>query len=422
MLYSLLLLVFTTLHSVAGCMSTSGFPIEFDYDMDGLSDAYEQELAERFAPHVYFHPDETFFPVSAETFVNHSTLLYRGSLYSAECTIESKGSFQAHTLPVLRTPQALRPWEMCNPNAFALKQERDHVYTVTAQQLARKKLRGATSSSSGSSSVDANGSSSPSDDLSDVCKMKSLTCYEFEYPCDPTNNPVIQCVDNNYQEYVFSEHNDVAYDATKGFSLELGQDTVEKWFKGSSSPDELADVPAYVHVFPTKNNNFPPDAITIQYWFLYPFSGQAEHTFHGGQHEGDWEHVSIVISNRTHVIYGAYFAAHSHESSWLTAPDYEVMDGHVRVFAALSTHANYPTVGHKSRELGLLVDECSSEGVQWQPRVVNMGELNRPMPRARWLLYNGFWGSSRLLYGPLPVPTGFPPRTPSYQSDYWLEN
>lgn len=400
-------------HHTTSCLSTSGYPLDFDYDMDGLSDAYEQELAERFVPHIYFHPDETFFPVDVETFVNHSTLLYRGSLYSSECTLETKGFFQAHTLPVMRTPQALRPWELCNPDLFAQHKMGEHVYAVKGQDVVRKKLRG-------SASLEVDSSEKLTADLNEACKQKSLTCFEFEYPCDRTNTPIVQCVDNNYQEYVFSEYNDVTYDQTKGFSLELGPDTVHGYFKGV--PENFNDVPTYVHVHPTQHGNFPPDAITLQYWFLYPFSGEAEGTFHGGQHEGDWEHVSLVISNRTHVIYSAYFAAHSHESSWLIAPDYEVVDGHIRVFSALHTHANYPTVGHKPRAGGLLVDQCSSEGMVWSPRPVNVGELNRPMPNTRWLMYNGFWGSSRLLYGSLPVATGFPPRTPSYQADYWLMN
>lgn len=418
-MWGLILCVLSLVTRASSCLSTSGYPLEFDYDMDGLSDEYEQQLAERFVPHVYFHPDETFFPVSVETFVNHSTLLYRGSLYSAECTIESKGFFQAHTLPVLRTPQALRPWELCNPNLFPQRKLGDRVYGVAAQNIARKSLRGAAGTGSMSLAADS-AESSMTADLSEACQRKSLTCFEFEYPCDPTKNPVVQCVDNNYQDYVFAEYNDVAYDQTKGFSLELGPDTVFGVFKGVHQ--ELDHVPTYVHVHPTMHRNFPPDAITLQYWFLYPFSGEAESTFHGGQHEGDWEHVSIVVSNTTHAIYAAYFAAHSHESSWLHAPDYEVVDGHIRVFSALHTHANYPTVGHKPREMGLLVDQCSSEGIQWQPHPVNIGELNRPMPNTRWTLFNGFWGSSRLLYGSLPMPTGFPPRTPTNQADYWSVN
>ena len=360
-----------------------------DLDRDGLPDDYEMQLAEAFAPHVYFHPDETYYPISAETFVNASTLLYHGSLYRGECVVESEGYFTAATLPSLHPPGP-----GCVPPIPA--------------HMPKKMLRGASVAPVSEADTTGGGCSG----------AQTLVCV------DAPELQEVQCSDRNYQEYVFSEYSDVAYDGTKGFSLELGPHNVN--LLAQRRPAALRDTPVYVHVFPTpvERRNYGVDTVTIQYWFLYPFSGQADSTLQAGQHEGDWEHVSLVVHNNTHAIVNAYFAAHSHESSWLTAPDYEVEDGHVRVFVARNTHANYPSIGRKSRLGGLFSDECSSEGYLWKPDFfINMGEKEFPLPQTRWMRYNGFWGSSRRHYdGKLPFPTGFPPRTPCDQVDYWDKN
>lgn len=390
-----------------------------DVDRDGLDDAYEMSLAAAFSPHFYFHPGETYFPMAAEAFVNESTLVYRGSLYSGECVLGSKGFFTGDTLPSLHPPFDATPWESCMPRAPLHRLIQQHQYNAPpppSVPTLKSMLRGKRTTQ----------------DVGAACGAHSLVCFEFFDEEEEEGNSApgssVRCSDLNYQEYVFSDYSDVAYDETKGFSLELGEETVSRFRHDNQSAAAvtsfLEHTPVYVHVFPTPaSRGYEQPTVTVQYWLLFPFSGEAGAMLHVGQHEGDWEHVSLIVDNSTHAIVTAYFAAHSHESSWLTAPDYEVHDGHVRVFVAHNTHASYPTVGRKGRMGGVLSDECSSEGVVWQPDLfINMGERDLPMPNTRWLKYNGFWGSSRRNYGGLPFPTGFPPRTPSYQTSYWLTN
>lgn len=393
-----------------------------DLDGDGIDDAREQFVAEFFVPHIYFHPEETYYPTSADAFVNQSTLIYNGAFNGEMCVLESKGFFTTSELPSLLPESTPMPWNLCNQerdNQDVPLQVHPHPLQLKFGKTSKSKkamLRGGGSGSGSSSRSSSSGMQ--------LCPENALTCFETTDP--ETCDVKVECVDTNFQ-YVFSEYNDSTYDGSKGFSLELGGPTVERLFTGRvKDAADLEFIPVYVHVSPTPlaHPRYAPDTFIVQYWLLYPFSGEAESTFHGGQHEGDWEHLSLVVSNKTLAIHAAYFAAHSHESSWLTAPDYEVHDGHVRLFASRNTHASYPTVGRKSRAGGLVHDECSSEGIMWEPSVIiNMGEKDKPMPNARWLRYNGFWGSSRLTYtGNLPFPTGFPPRTPSWQDDYWTLN
>jgi hypothetical protein len=432
-----------------------------DEDGDGVPDAWEQYVADFFSPHIYFHPDETYFPVAVETFVNHSTLLYAGSLYSGMCVMEDKGFFTADTLPALQEADTPLPWELCGDDYhpprvlparfnFGKRAGTLSIPAAAASTPGRgtRMLRGEGGSSrSGSQhdvsrgSRDSSGSGSGSDahvtenehaeeEELDMCGAHSLTCFELVYAGDGDSaggkeDIRTQCIDSDFQEYVFAEHNDVASDSFKGFSLELGETVVNRHFSTPvTNVRELDYVPVYAHVFPPplSHPKYAPDTLVIQYWMLYPCSGKAEDTFSAGQHEGDWEHVSLIVSNSTLAIHAAYFAAHSHESMWLAAPDYEVHDGHVRLFVARNTHASYPTIGRKPRMGGMVYDECSSEGLMWAPRVIiNVGERERPMQNTRWLRYNGFWGSVRATYntGRLPFPTGSPPRTPPAQKDYW---
>ena len=69
-----------------------------------------------------------------------------------------------------------------------------------------------------------------------------------------------------------------------------------------------------------------------------------------GAHEGDWEHVSILVSPSFEHIAAVYLSAHSHEARWLLPGSFSVQEGtHVDVFVALNSHASYQTPGHKQR-------------------------------------------------------------------------
>lgn len=185
--------------------------------------------------------------------------------------------------------------------------------------------------------------------------------------------------------------------------------------------------PVYVHVHPA--DMFGEKSIVLQYWFFYSFNGPLDDMLSAGAHEGDWEHVSIVIDDATRKqVRAVYMAAHSHEAHWLFPPDIHVDGTHVHTYVALHSHAMYETPGVKNRIsdnalYSFLHDHCSNAGNIWTPQVfVNMGEKECPL--VPWAFYNGYWGSKKLIYSfiPLPFETASPPRGPMHQVDYWFFN
>lgn len=184
-------------------------------------------------------------------------------------------------------------------------------------------------------------------------------------------------------------------------------------------PQELdANTPVYVHVFPTVNNQFPVDSITIQYWLLYPFTGPVQDKTPHGAHEGGWEHVSVVVHNATHELLGVYMAAREHNAYWLGPHEVMVSQStHVHAFPAMFTHSTY-----ESTRVCTAVDYCSPHGTAWMPHTwVNMGERDFPARAAApWLGYNGYWGSRRGRHHQRHSGgAGAPPLGPLHQIDYW---
>jgi hypothetical protein len=262
------------------------------------------------------------------------------------------------------------------------------------------------------------------------CSQIGLFCLTFEYPFT-SMTPVVECHNQLYSETTSIDSTSASTlahsfgDNYQGFYLELGKDEV------SAVAHEGFDnhAPVYVHVFPTRNNMFQ-DSITIQYWLFYPFNGPVIDAVGIGAHEGDWEHVSIVVHNTTHKVQGVYMAAHSHDAMWLDAKDVSWTDGHLDVFVALHTHASYEKPGrHELRILfnkSFIYDYASMLGTAWIPDLImNMGEKEFPSQAAPWLRFNGYWGSKRLSYAShlvAPLDSASPPQGPAHQTDYWNLN
>lgn len=342
----------------------------WDNDFDGIHDGTEMELAKTFAPILHFHEGEHFFPADVNSFLNHSRLFFRSSDIVPDCEVfVSAGA----ALPTLR---------------FGRSALRGTAFNVDVEAaLAASELH--------------------------ACESSTLRCTTVEYPLMPVRRQAVECV---HVPRVDSSTKDSA------FYLEVGGDYINR-LSAALNPD----VPVYVHVFPTMNQNFPADSISIQYWFFYPFHGPIQTFVAAGAHEGDWEHVTVVINNRTHDILGVYLAEHAHEAFWLTKQDVTFTDTHVHVFPAMLTHAFYesPMEHRRARtpDLGTLVDFTSMQGVAWMPHnMVNMGERHFPGEGAQWLSYNGYWGSKRIRYShtPLQLDTGHVPLGPAFQDDYWL--
>jgi len=122
----------------------------------------------------------------------------------------------------------------------------------------------------------------------------------------------------------------------------------------------------------------------LQYWFLYAYNGpstaylktlgwdgryvsRGDHDLgDNGAHEGDWEHLTVTISNATgKAVGGVYMGAHGQGGAWPLPAG-----GRVRAFASRNGHACYPAADRYYRaewKLGLfefrLVDDTSAPGL-----------------------------------------------------------
>lgn len=111
----------------------------------------------------------------------------------------------------------------------------------------------------------------------------------------------------------------------------------------------LQNSTCYIHVKPMFGATFTDLAV----WVFYPFNGpaRAKVTFltinlgRIGEHVGDWEHVTLRISNFNGELKRVYFSEHS-KGKWLNSALVEFQDGNRPVvYSTLHGHAAYPRTG-----------------------------------------------------------------------------
>ncbi|KAK9064368.1 hypothetical protein SSX86_015750 [Deinandra increscens subsp. villosa] len=112
---------------------------------------------------------------------------------------------------------------------------------------------------------------------------------------------------------------------------------------------DLQDACAYFHVKPVSGALFTDIAI----WVFYPFNGgsRAKVKFVNlslgklGEHVGDWEHVTLRISNINGELNSVFFSQHSW-GKWVSASALEYHTGNKPVvYASLHGHASYEKPG-----------------------------------------------------------------------------
>jgi Vacuolar protein sorting-associated protein 62 len=166
----------------------------------------------------------------------------------------------------------------------------------------------------------------------------------------------------------------------------------------------------YTHVMRSPAHH--PYMYDIQYFFFYPFSGPLAGW---GEHEGDWEHVTVRVKSDLHTIYGVYYSAHEGEGRWYqqeTGPEsgYKLTeDGRPIVYSAYHSHASYPWAGNWDRDPNGLPDDNTADGFEWNCRnnIVNLGEKLNPHRDMKWNLFTGNWGDCQSeIYGEVCGPTG----------------
>ncbi|KAL6129692.1 hypothetical protein ACLB2K_073041 [Fragaria x ananassa] len=198
-----------------------------------------------------------------------------------------------------------------------------------------------------------------------------------------------------------------------------GKDRVKK--------GDLPDAEANLHIKPMLGSTFTDIAI----WIFYPFNGpaRAKVQFFNvslgkiGEHVGDWEHVTLRVSNFTGQLWSVYFSQHS-KGIWVDASALEFQDGNKPVtYASLHGHAFYPKPGlvlQGSGGIGIRNDTAKSKMVMdsgLRPSIMAAEYLGKAIIEPPWLNYCRKWGPKlsyqiadeikkveKLLPGPLKSP------------------
>ncbi|KAJ0444039.1 putative vacuolar protein sorting-associated protein [Helianthus annuus] len=168
---------------------------------------------------------------------------------------------------------------------------------------------------------------------------------------------------------------------------------------------DLQDASAYFHVKPMYGGLFTDIAI----WLFYPFNGasRAKVEFINislgkiGEHVGDWEHVTLRISNFNGELNRVFFAQHSW-GTWVSASSLEYANGNKPVvYSSLNAHSSYPKPGlvlvggPSGANIGLRDDTAKGGQVMdtgVRAVVVSAEYLGSVVVEPPWLNYERKWG------------------------------
>lgn len=165
---------------------------------------------------------------------------------------------------------------------------------------------------------------------------------------------------------------------------------------------DLQDCQVYLHIKPMLGATFTD----IVAWLFYPFNGPGRAKVDlitvplgkTGQHVGDWEHVTLRISNFNGQLCGIYLSAHS-GGTWYDASELEFQNGNKAViYSSLNGHAMYAKPGlvlQGSGNIGIRNDTAKSNkfidtGARFS--VVSAEYMGSSVIEPPWLNYLRKWG------------------------------
>lgn len=166
----------------------------------------------------------------------------------------------------------------------------------------------------------------------------------------------------------------------------------------------IPDACAYLHVKPMLGSTFTDIAL----WMFYPFNGPAKakvgffniNLGKIGEHVGDWEHVTLRISNFNGELKRVYFSEHS-KGTWMNAADIEYSPNTNKAitYSSFHGHAAYSKPGvnmQGSGTLGIRNDTTKGK-VFWDTGVkylVMSAEYLKAegIVEPHWLNYAREWG------------------------------
>ncbi|MBA0638692.1 hypothetical protein Godav_025347, partial [Gossypium davidsonii] len=152
-------------------------------------------------------------------------------------------------------------------------------------------------------------------------------------------------------------------DGNYWLDLPIDEATKERVKKG-----DLQNSQVYLYVKPMLGATYSD----LEIWVFYPFSGAAKAKVEFinislgriGEHVGDWEHVTLRVSNFNGELHSIYFSEHS-GGSWVNASELEFQGGNKPcTYSSLHGHAMYSKPGlvlQGSGEIGIRNDTAKSK-------------------------------------------------------------
>ena len=183
---------------------------------------------------------------------------------------------------------------------------------------------------------------------------------------------------------------------------------MDKASKERVKKGDLQDSQVYLHVKPMLGVTYTD----IQIWVFYPFNGPAKAKIKFiniplgriGEHVGDWEHVTLRISNFNGELHSMYFSEHS-GGSWVNASELEFQGGNKPfTYSSLHGHAMYSKPGlvlQGSGGIGIRNDTAKSKILMdtgLQNSLVAAEYLGSTIIEPPWLNYFRKWGP-KISYG-----------------------
>ena len=168
---------------------------------------------------------------------------------------------------------------------------------------------------------------------------------------------------------------------------------------------QIDSAACYVHIRRPVDDS---GALDIQYWLFYPYNGRMGSPPFTAEHEGDWEHVTIRVTDEGQP-FKAYYSAHDGEGNWYRLGQGSTVTlvggSHALVYSARHSHASYPVPGVIVREGSVisLPDDVTSDGgpeidISQRLRLVALADIT--VLGQSWVRFSGSWGRASSPYGP----------------------
>ncbi|CAN1176392.1 Hypothetical protein At1g04090 [Linum perenne] len=175
--------------------------------------------------------------------------------------------------------------------------------------------------------------------------------------------------------------------------------------RNDAKKGDMESAELYVHVKPALGGSFTDIAM----WVFCPFNGPANlkiglvsvQMSRIGQHVGDWEHVTLRISNFTGELWQVFFSEHS-GGRWVDAWEVEFIEGNKPiVYSSKHGHASFPHEGmflQGATKLGIGVRNDTARSNYFidssvRYRLIAAEYLGKEVvPQPSWLQYMREWG------------------------------